>query len=187
MGYPVYVKGPYYDAVLAHNAADLARAGSAMLADWGPPLLVQEPVTGTEFNVMGLGDGNGGLLGHCAVRKFILSDKGKGVGSVVVQDARLEEISSRILAHTRWPGPFELEFVRDECDDGYRLIEINPRFPAWVGFPELLGVNYPAAWVEWMTTGTCRELPPLEPGSFFLRHQVEVCGRMDRMSELLAQ
>lgn len=187
MDYPVYVKGPYYDAVLVRSAAELERAGAKMLADWGPPLIIQEPIAGTEFNVLGLGDGEGGILGHCAVRKLIISDKGKGVGSVVVHDVRLEEISTRILRHTRWLGPFELEFVRDDRDDCYRLIEINPRFPAWVGFPEKLGVNYAAAWVEWITGGSCRELPSLEPGTFFLRHQVEVCGRMDQISELLAQ
>jgi len=185
IGYPVYVKGPYYDATLAGSAATLAAAGGAILADWGPPLIVQEPLTGTEFNVMGLGDGRGGMLGHCAVRKLIISDKGKGNGSVVVLDPRLEEITARMLAHTKWPGPFELEFVRDGRDDAYRLIEINPRFPAWVGFPNMLGVNYPAAWVEWMMTGKCRNLPALEPGTFFLRHQVEVCGRMAQVSGLL--
>lgn len=185
MGYPVYVKGLYYDATLASSPAALVAAGAAFLADWGPPLIVQEPVAGTEINVMGLGDGRGGLLGHCAVRKLIISDKGKGNGSVVVNDRRLEEITLRVIKHTAWPGPFELEFVRDPRDDNYRLIEINPRFPAWVGFPALLGANYPVAWVEWMTTGSCRQLPTLEPGSFFLRHQIEVCGRIDQVSGLL--
>lgn len=187
IGYPVYVKGAYYDATLARSAAAVTAAGAAILADWGPPLIVQEPLAGTEFNVMGLGDGNGGLLGCCSVRKLIISDKGKGNGSVVVQDSRLEEITARVIAHTRWPGPFELEFVRDARDDAYRLIEINPRFPAWVGFPALLGSNFSAAWVEWMVDGACRKLAPLEPGTFFLRHQIEVCGRMDQVSGLLSQ
>ena len=103
---------------------------------------MQEPLIGTEFNVMGLGDGAGGLLGSCAVRKLIISDKGKGNGSVVVRDLRLDEITRRVMAATRWSGPFELEFIRDQRDDGYRLIEINPRFPAWVGFPTQLGANF---------------------------------------------
>ena len=186
MGYPVYLKGPYYDASLVASPAALVAAGGAILADWGPPLIVQEPVAGTEFNVMGLGDGGGGMLGHCAVRKLIISDKGKGNGSVVVSDRRLEEITARVLKHIQWTGPFELEFVRDPEGDQYRLLEINPRFPAWVGFPALQDANYPAAWVEWMTTGNCRPLPVLEPGTFFLRHQIEVCGRMDQVSSLLA-
>lgn len=187
IGYPVYVKGAFYDASLARDAAAVAAAGGSILADWGPPLIIQEPSVGTEFNVMGIGDGDGGLLGCCAVRKLIISDKGKGNGSVVVQDPRLDEITRRVIAHTRWPGPFELEFVRDARDDAYRLIEINPRFPAWVGFPALSGANFSAAAVEWMVSGRCRKLPQPEPGTFFLRHQIEVCGRMDQISGLLAQ
>jgi carbamoyl-phosphate synthase large subunit len=186
IGYPVFIKGPYYDASLVHTAAELTAAGNAILADWGPPLIVQEPVSGTEFNVMGLGDGRGGLLGHCAVRKLIISDKGKGNGSVVVNDPRLEEITTRVMAATRWTGPFELEFIRDRRDDDYRLIEINPRFPAWVGFPALLGANFPAAWVEWLLEGRCRELPVLAPGRFFLRHQIEVAGDMEQVAGMLA-
>lgn len=186
IGYPVYIKGPYYDAALVRTAGELAAVGSAMLADWGPPLIVQEPLSGTEFNVMGLGDGQGGLLGHCAVRKLIISDKGKGNGSVVVNDPRLEEITTRVMAATRWTGPFELEFIRDRRDDAYRLIEINPRFPAWVGFPALLGANYPAAWVEWLQDGKCRPLPTIPPGRFFLRHQIEVTGAMDQVAAMLA-
>ena len=186
IGYPVYVKGPYYDAALVRTAADLAAAGGAMLADWGPPLIVQEPLSGTEFNVLGLGDGQGGLLGHCAVRKLIISDKGKGNGSVIVNDPRLEEITARVMTATRWTGPFELEFIRDRRDDDYRLIEINPRFPAWVGFPAQLGANYPAAWVEWLRDGKCRPLPTLPPGRFFLRHQIEVTGEMGQVAAMLA-
>jgi len=184
-GYPVFLKGPFYDAVLVHSPAALAVAGAAILGDWGPPLLVQEPLLGTEFNVMGLGDGAGGVLGQCAVRKLIISDKGKGNGSVVVRDSRLDEITRRVMAETRWLGPFELEFIRDQRDDGYRLIEINPRFPAWVGFPAHLGTNFPAAWVEWMLQLPVRPLPTLAPGRFFLRHQIEVTGDMGQISALL--
>jgi len=184
-GYPVFLKGPFYDALLVHNPTELAAAGATILADWGPPLMVQEPLVGTEFNVMGLGDGVGGLLGACAVRKLIVSDKGKGNGSVMVRDARLDEITRRVMAQTRWTGPFELEFIRDRWDDAYRLIEINPRFPAWVGFPAQLGANFPAAWVEWMHGGPCRSLPVPPAGRFFLRHQIEVTGDMGQVSALL--
>ncbi|MCU0779831.1 MAG: hypothetical protein MUF04_01870 [Akkermansiaceae bacterium] len=183
-GFPVYLKGPYYDARLVANPAELAECATRVLGDWGPPLIVQEPVAGTEFNVLGLGDGAGGSLGHCAVRKLIVSDKGKGSGSVVVRDPRLDEITAAFLRETAWPGPFELEFVRDAGDDAYRLIEINPRFPAWVGFPALLGANFPAAWLEWLATGRRRPLPVPEPGAFFLRHQIEVHGRLEQIAGL---
>ena len=185
MGYPVFLKGPYYDAARVDNSAALAAVGAGILADWGPPLMVQEPVQGTEFNVLGLGDGLGGVISRCAVRKMILSDKGKGNGSIIVRDPRLDALTQRLIAETRWTGPFELEFIRDRRDDGYRLIEINPRFPAWVGFPVQLGTNYPAAWIDWMIHGRCAALADLQPGRFFLRHHIEVSGDIGQLSAVL--
>lgn len=185
LGFPVFVKGQFYDATRVCTPAALTAVGSSILADWGPPLIVQEPVQGNEFNVLGLGDGRGGCFGHCAVRKMILSEKGKGNGSVIVRDPRLDEITRRVMAETNWQGPFELEFIRDRRDDDYRLIEINPRFPAWVGFPAQLGANYPAAWVEWMVGGKHQSLPDLAPGKFFMRHQIEVTGDMGELSAVL--
>jgi len=185
IGYPLFVKGQYYDATCVATPAVLASVAASILADWGPPLILQEPVQGNEFNVLGIGDGNGGSLGHCAVRKMIISDKGKGNGAVIVRDSRLDEITKRVMAETKWIGPFELEFIRDRRDDDYRLIEINPRFPAWVGFPAQLEANFPAAWVEWMITGSCDALLALRPGQFFLRHQIEVTGDMSELSAVL--
>ncbi len=185
MGYPVFLKGQYYDATRVATPAALAAVGAAILADWGPPLLVQEPVTGSEFNVLGLGDGMGGVTGTCSVRKLVISDKGKGNGSIIVRDPRLDDITRRLIAETRWLGPFELEFIRDRRDDAYRLIEINPRFPAWVGFPAQLGANFPAAWLDWLIDGRCTAPPDLAPGRFFMRHQVEVTGDIGQLSAML--
>ena len=45
------------------------------------------------------------------------------------------------IRETGWRGPFEIECVADGAD--IVLIEINPRFPAWVGFSAGVGVNLP--------------------------------------------
>lgn len=186
MGFPVYLKGPYYDASFVKTQESLAREGTRLADEWGTPLIIQRPVEGSEFNVMGLGDGAGGVLGTCAVRKLIVSDKGKGNGSVVVSDPKLDEITGIVMSALRWTGPFELEFVRSADTGDFYLIEINPRFPAWVGFPTSYGANFPAAWMEWVTTGTRLPLPQLAPGKFFLRHQVEVVGDMADVASLLS-
>ena len=185
LGYPLFVKGQFYDAHQVESRPAMMAAATAILADWGPPVILQEPLRGPEFNVLGIGDGQGGLLGHCAVRKMLVSEKGKGNGSVIVRDPRLDEITSRLMAELRWWGPFELEFLRRQGDDAYHLIEINPRFPAWVDFPAQLGANFAAAWVRRLAGGSPDPLPDLTPGMFFIRHQVEVCGDMARLSSLL--
>lgn len=184
IGYPILVKGRYDDATLVSSSAGIRAVAASILADWGPPLVVQEPLVGNEFSVLGIGDGTGIVLGHCAVRKMAIRDKcqGKSEGSVIVRDFRLDEMTRRIIRETRWIGPFELQFIREQRDDVYRLLGIHPHFPAWVGFPAQLGVNFPAAWIDWMLDGECQPLAELLPGQYFLRHQVEVTGDIHQWS-----
>jgi carbamoyl-phosphate synthase large subunit len=184
IGYPILIKGRYDDATLVSSSSGIRVVAASILADWGPPLVVQEPLAGNEFSVLGIGDGTGALLGHCTVRKMAIRDKRqvKSEGSVIVRDFRLDEMTRRIIHKTRWLGPFELKFIRAQRDDGYRLLGIHPHFPAWVGFPAQLGVNFPAAWIDWMLDGECPPLAELLPGQYFLRHQVEVTGDIHQWS-----
>jgi len=156
-----------------------------LFSDWGAPAILQRCVRGPEFNALGLGDGQGGLVGLCTIRKTIVSDHGKGLGGITVLDRALDEFCERLIRELRWRGPFEIEVMRDEQRDEYVLIEINPRFPAWVDFPSMLGVNFPAALVEMLDGhGRPAPLPRCAPGHFYLRHQVEVAGHIEQLATL---
>ena len=85
--------------------------------------------------------------GAVAMKKLALTDKGKGWAGVTVRDPELVAMAERIVAATAWRGPFEVEAMRDESGR-YHLIEINPRFPAWVHLATQAGVNLPRAVVE---------------------------------------
>jgi len=185
LGYPLMVKGQYYDAYMIGTEAELAAKTSKLFAQWGAPVIVQRCMQGTEFNAMGIADGEGGIIGLCSIRKTILSDKGKGLGGITIHDPRLLKAVTALIAELKWRGPFEIETIKDERSGEHALIEINPRFPAWVHFPSMFGVNFPATLVEMMTTGR-RPAPisPCPPGHFYLRHQVEVLGSLSQLAEL---
>lgn len=183
LGYPLMVKGPFYGAYRVGSEAALRERFHELIADWGGPVILQECVRGGEFCVMGLGDGTGAMPVSCAVRKTIVSEKGKGFGAVTVRDERLSDICERIVAELRWNGPLELEFLYDESADEFCLIEINPRFPAWVDFPSNFGLNLPRLLVERLTTGRLPPQPQPEPGRFFIRHCIEVVGEMRDLGE----
>jgi carbamoyl-phosphate synthase large subunit len=184
LGYPLVVKGQYYDAKFAGNEMELASAVSKLLAEWGAPAILQRCIQGPEFNALGLGDGEGGIVGLCCIRKTIISDKGKGLGGMTISDKRLVEVCERLIRELRWRGPFEIEVMRDDARGEYSLIEINPRFPAWVDFPSMIGANFPAALVEMIATGRPSPLPECAAGHFYLRHQVEVHGHIDQLAAL---
>ena len=186
LGYPLVVKGPYYDARIVHNAAQLAAAAGHLLSEWGRPVILQRCVSGPEFNVLGLGDGAGGWLGHCCIRKTQLSNTGKGLSGITVADAQLSKLCARLIRKLKWPGPFEIELIREEATGNYVLIEINPRFPAWIDFPSMLGANFAAALVDMLRPGHLpASLPACAPGSFYIRHQIEVVGNLSRYADLL--
>lgn len=187
LGYPLVVKGQYYDAYVIGTEAELSEKASRLLAQWGAPVILQRCIHGTEFNAMGLADGEGGIIGLCCIRKTILSDKGKGLGGITIHDPKLQKAVESLIAELKWRGPFEIETIRDERTGEHSLIEINPRFPAWVHFPSMFGVNFPATLVEMMTTGRRPAPMPVCPaGHFYLRHQVEVLGRLNQLAELSA-
>ncbi len=185
LAFPLFVKGQYYDATKVENELQLAGAVSRLLAEWGAPAILQQRVHGPEFDVLGLGDGQGGTIGMCAIRKTALSDKGKGLGGMTVSDKRLLQICERLIGELKWCGPFEAEFMLDESTGAYCLIEINPRFPAWIDFPSMCGANFAAALVDRLATGAWPEpLPVCPAGHFYLRHQIEVHGRVDQLALL---
>jgi hypothetical protein len=49
----------------------------------------------------------------------------------------------------------------------------------------MLGANFPAAFVDLLSGAPVRPLPACPPGAFFLRHQVEVVGNINRYAGLL--
>lgn len=145
-GLPLVVKGVYYGAYVAHSEADAVAAFHQFEATWGLPVVVQTFVGGDEYNVCALGDGAGNTIGAVAMRKLALTDKGKGWAGVTVLNPRLIGIVERIIGSLRWRGPLEVELIvtgGGDADEDYHVIEINPRFPAWVYLTAAAGQNLP--------------------------------------------
>jgi carbamoyl-phosphate synthase large subunit len=185
LGQQVFVKGRLYDAKLCSTAAELEIAFQSLLTQWGAPVVVQERIEGEEFNIVGVGDGDGGIDGMVAIRKMLKSSAGKGFAGIVVNDPVLLEHAQKLVAKLSWRGPFELEFVYSKPKTDYFLLEINPRFPAWVGFPASLGCNLPALALDCaFSTTPRRALAACEPGNFFIRHSVDLAGKLEDLMHL---
>lgn len=184
LGPPVMVKGVFYEAVKASTPEEARAAGAAISARWGFPLIVQSIVRGDEYNLAMVGDGAGGVVGAVALRKTVLTDKGKAFGGITVRDEDLDGIALRFASATRWRGPLELEFVRGDRDGRFHLIEVNPRFPAWIYLATGAGLNLPWAVVRLALGEKVAPMPPCPPGVFFVRHAVDVVSRLDRLEAL---
>lgn len=183
IGYPAYIKGRFYEAHLVHSPAELYSVFNDLVSVWGGPVLAQEITLGEEYDVVGLGDGAGTIIGSCSIRKMLRSKSGKGFAGVVVADPALDEASRKIIRALRWNGPFELEFIKPPGHP-HRLFEMNPRFPAWVDFPSQIGCNLPAQMLERFLGITPAPLRRCAPGEMFIRHTIDIVGNIADLAQM---
>jgi carbamoyl-phosphate synthase large subunit len=183
IGYPVYVKGKYYEAWLVHTRVDLVQKYEKIARLWGLPVLVQEALIGDEYDVLGLADDAGEIIGQCAIRKMLRTLNGKGFGGIVVNDPDLMRTARHVIETLRWSGPFEAEFLKTHGRP-HSLFEINPRFPAWVDFPSQIGCNLPVRLLEMLLGKKPTKLERCDAGRMFIRHSVDLVGDIAELAKL---
>lgn len=170
--FPMVIKGPFCDAKTVFTAEAGIHAYHEIVTDWGVPILVQRFIHGEEYNLTAIGDGAGNMIGEVIMKKVALTSKNKACVGVTTYDEVLVDIARKIVEELQWRGPFELEVMFDG-NGVYHLIEINPRFPAWIALSQKIGRNLPARLLE-MILGL-KTSPLNEPGvgSYFIRYAHE--------------
>lgn len=169
--YPLVVKGAFYDAIICHSPEEAEQAFARLARQWGYPVLVQQFLHGQEVNLTGLGDGRS-LQGAVMMRKRALTDKGKAWAGVSIVDEQLERLAATLVEGLGWRGPLEVEALK-ASDGKLYLIEVNPRFPAWIYLAPAVGRNLPLVLLNMMSGNPAPNFPPLLPGRMFLRYAQE--------------
>lgn len=176
LGLPVMVKGSFYKAYRCFTTPEAISHYHDLVAEWGYPIIVQEVVTGDEMNVIGLGDGEGHALGCVGIKKLSITALGKIWTGVTVKNDPMTEAAEAFVKSFAWRGPFELECIVN--DSHVYLIEINPRFPAWVYFATGVGVNLASRLVRCARGLPLAPTPDYEAGKLFVRYTYEVVTDM---------
>lgn len=182
--FPLVVKGGFYDARIATCRADAESAFRAIAAEWGLPVLVQRRITGEECNLTGIGDGTGALLGAVMMKKRATTSRGKAWAGISIHDEDLADAARRLIAALKWKGPIEIEVMRDN-QGVYQLIEINPRFPAWIYLSQGVGRNLPALLVSLALGEPPPPLAPPLPGMLFIRYAQETIVPLSSFESLM--
>lgn len=184
--YPVFVKGTYYEAYKANNEDQVRAYFYKLSAKWGLPVIVQESVEGTEINITGLGDGNGVMIGAIPLRKLYITDRGKGWSGVVLSDDSLVEYAKKFVTISKWRGGFELEMMRTPNDE-LILLEINPRFPAWIYAATAAGQNMPEAIAKLALKMPVKPFTSYEAGKMFIRYAWELITDISEFQKFSTQ
>jgi carbamoyl-phosphate synthase large subunit len=145
--FPIVVKGKYYEATISYTLEQAQKAFHKLQAKWGLPIIVQEFIEGIEVNIAALGDGKGNTISAVPMRKLFITDKGKAWAGITLEDSVLIELAEKFIKATKWKGGFEIEIMRDHKGKPY-IMEVNPRFPAWIYLTAGAGQNQPAALVK---------------------------------------
>lgn len=180
VGYPLVVKGVFCEAYVAYSVDQALGYFDLIAARWGLPVLLQEHVTGTEFDLAAVGDGAGGMVGGVAMLKQSLSEKGKAWSGVTVNDKALFRLADRVLDALPWKGPLEFEALKAKHNDRWYLLEINPRFPAWIYLATAAGQNLPFACFRLALGETVKPMRKYRTGVRFVRYAQDlICDQAE--------
>ena len=167
--FPVFVKGIFYEAYLAHNQEEAIGYFHYLASRWGVPVIVQQVIYGEECNVVALAK-DSELFSMVAMKKMFLTDKGKAGAGVTIRNPQILALSEKIIRHIAWNGACELEFVIEEKSQTIYLLEINPRFPAWVYLATAAGQNMPEKLLQLAMQLGVSQKQEYEVGKVFVRH-----------------
>ena len=91
-------------------------------------------------------------------------------------DKKLMEMTKKLIKSTKWRGGMELEIIKT-AEGEYYLLEINPRFPAWVYLAVGCGQNHPEALVRMALGEKVKPFKKYDIGKMFVRYSYDHdCG-----------
>ncbi|MEI6021674.1 MAG: ATP-grasp domain-containing protein, partial [Bacteroidota bacterium] len=152
-------------------------------AKWGLPIIIQEMVYGQEVNVTAIGDGKGNVVGAVPMRKQYITDKGKAWSGISIDDEHLMKMTRQLFSSTKWRGGLELEIIKNAKGE-YYLIEINPRFPAWVYLAVGCGQNHPEALVKMALGEKVKPYTKYDIGKMFIRYSFDMIVELKEFEKI---
>ncbi|NCB44846.1 MAG: ATP-grasp domain-containing protein [Clostridia bacterium] len=167
IGFPCVIKGDECGIFPVRQPDLFSYYAFSCAKHFGFPFVVQEWLEGEEFSVAGLCDQHSIMLSVLVVKKIGIADDGEGWMNTVVYAPELERAAKKLSSSMQWIGPIEYDFIRNE--QGTYLLDVNPRFPAWIDGPAQRGFNLPSLLVSLVAEKDVT-LPALPPaGTIFYK------------------
>ncbi|BAO29939.1 hypothetical protein SUTH_02149 [Sulfuritalea hydrogenivorans sk43H] len=184
-GSPLMLKGLVAGAARLFSLKQALMAWMRFKAEGETRLLAQPSLFGEEFGIGVVCDGNGNLIDSMALKKLVMCERGKTWAATSVPLAQAVADLAEMFRKVAWAGPADVEFIRDSVTERLELIEINPRFPGWIGFSGMAGSNLPRqlllAAMERPPVPAGRNTGPIQ-GAIFMRTVEEIPAAASTMA-----
>ena len=92
-------------------------------------------------------------------------------------------MTRKLIKSTQWRGGMELEIIKTNEGD-YYLIEINPRFPAWVYLAVGCGQNHPEALVRLAMGEKVKPFKKYDIGKLFVRYSWDMIVNLKEFEKI---
>ena len=184
LGYPLFVKGSVAGAYEATNDVEALFFAKKLNEKWGGGAILQEKIEGDEYDAALIARRNGSCLGYVACRKLGRNKLGKGIVGAVIDNPKFKQSCLNILRSLNWQGALELEFIFDQSTKEYLILEINPRFPAWILLSCFAGNNLPVLMVKEILGLKPKSRYCCQNGTSFCRDIEETTTRYQHIEEL---
>ncbi len=183
--FPCYLKGPLADALRVESLGEAIAGYHRLVSRWGYPVLAQKPVNGEEYDVCAVAC-RGQIQASITLKKTVLNDAGKAIGAQVVDAPEALEAAKHAIEALQWDGPLEVELVRETSSGRYFLLEVNARFPAWIGTSPELGLNLPELALRLALGEEVATPQPATVGAGFLRTSKTTISTVHSLGTLLS-
>ena len=111
-------------------------------------ILYQESLSGQEYGLDIYNDLSGNLKGLSLREKVSMRSGETDCAKIVMPNEEVINIATIISENTRHPGNMDLDLFK--TDNGYYILEMNPRFGGGYPFSHAAGANLPLALVSWL-------------------------------------
>ncbi len=157
--YGVWVKGEYYEAFRAHDPLQAIALGAFIEEAWDGSWHLEEHVPGQECG-LAFAARDGVLLDAVFTTKALVTPEGKTwSGDLCEIDDDLWARLANLVADCGWTGGGEVELIRSWTGE-LTVMELNPRFPAWIHGATVGGANLPATLIGEPSNRGARTLGP---------------------------
>lgn len=142
-GMPLVLKGMKARALRTYSQ-EQARLGWLRFRQEGDATVMAQPaILGEEYGIGVVCGRDSRLIDALPLKKLVMCERGKTWAAIPSPLPHLITQLAELLSRVGWVGPADVEFIRDSVSDRMVLIEINPRFPAWIGFSNMVDINLP--------------------------------------------